>query len=166
MDDSDFSSAASASSSAASSGASSAVFSGADRELLARLVGVFRRVDPVPEAVIGAAEVAPFRVRPARRRLALLRTGAAGLAVRGGAELTFAAADLLVTVEVSNDHSGLVGVGGLVTPVGSVTSVTVCSLGGERVVEVDGFGHFGLSGLPRGPLSLVVGDAQTPWFLP
>lgn len=133
-----------------------------DRGLLGRLAGVFERHDPVPADVVAAAELAGRLVRPARSWTALaLVDGTAG--VRGDAGM-IGFADRWGRVDVEVRTGRLTGL------CRGPGAVWVRWPGGERAVDVDDLGRFTVTGLPAGPLSVVVRragspDAVGPWFV-
>lgn len=132
-----------------------------DAELLGRLAAVFDRFDPVP-AGIGRAAISAGRLAgSAPSALALVADGTPG-AVRGGGRLLgFAGAGGRVDVQVDVEDTGVV-LTGLVTAAGRLL---VRWPDGSRPVDVDPWGRFTVSGLPAGPLSLVLDGAVGPWFV-
>lgn len=128
-----------------------------DRNLLGRLAVLFDRHDPVPDAVTSAAESA-FGHGGDQRVLALVG-GAGGL--RGDtAVLGFAGHGCRVDVTVEEDGEVV-----RLTGLAEGGPVRVRWPGGERAVAVDDVGRFSVTGLPPGPLSVVVRDVAGPWFV-
>lgn len=127
-----------------------------DRNLLGRLAVLFDRHDPVPDAVIADAEGA-FGHHD--RRLLALVGGAAGM--RGDtAVLGFAGHGCRVDVTVEDDGEAV-----RLTGLAEGGAVRVRWPGGERAVAVDDVGRFSVTGLPPGPLSVVVRGVAGPWFV-
>lgn len=128
-----------------------------DRILLRRLASLYDGGDPVP-ADVAAAALAAFDHAGERDVLALVG-GAAGL--RGDAAVVSCAGHgCRVDVTVTPD-------GDRVTLTGLVTGgpVVVRWPGGERAVDVDDVGRCTVTGLPAGPLSVVVRGVAGPWFV-
>jgi hypothetical protein len=138
-----------------------------DEELDDELRRTAARLDPVPEALLRAAEAA-FLWRGIDAELAQLafdsladREGLA--AVRGGAQprlLTFHATDLTVELEIlppALEHSRLGGAGhrlvGQLLP-GGPARVQVRHPAGVLEVEADELGRFAAEGVVAGPVSL------------
>jgi hypothetical protein len=132
-----------------------------DRGLLAGLAGAFERHDPVPSEVVAAAEGAGRLVGPARSWTALaLVDGPTGL--RGGGAIGFA--DRWGRVDVDVEPGRLTGLRR------GPGAVWVRWPAGERAVVVDDVGRFAVTGLPAGPLCVVLRrpgapDAVGPWFV-
>lgn len=152
-------------------------FSAEERELLARLAGLYGVLDPVPEGVRRAAEDAAFVLRPTRtwRRLQLVRDNVMGARER---RLGFGPGGL--DVELRGTGSGLVAVRGLVEEVTGArgrraAAVWVRWPAGAGRAPVDSGGRFDLAEVPAGPVCLAVtavaltgrraGMALTPWFV-
>ena len=132
-----------------------------DAELLARLAALFARFDPVPAGIGRAAVGAGALAGRDSGSLAVVASGG----VRGGEHVVgFAGAAGRVDMEIDGD-----GVTVELTGVASVVGeLWVRWPGGARRVDVDDWGRFVASGLPAGPLSLVVcGDAVAvgPWVV-
>ena len=153
-------------------------FTSDERELLARVAGLFDVLDPVPEAVRRAAEDAAFVLRPTRtwRRLELVRDNVMSARER---RLGFGPGGL--DVEVRRSGVGVVAVRGLVEEVaGTVRGGRARGRGGAAVWVrwpggagrslVDAGGRFALTEVPAGPVCLAVtgksaGMALTQWFV-
>lgn len=125
-------------------------------DMMRRLAAAFEQTDPVPVAVRAAACRAGRLVGPGPL-LALVTEG-----VRGpGDVLGFARPGVRVDIQVE--------AGETVALTGVTTSgrVVVRWPGGQRRTEVDELGRFTVTGLPRGPLSVLLGepDAAGPWFV-
>jgi hypothetical protein len=130
-----------------------------DRDVLAELGELLRRVDPVPDEVRVAAEEAldlAF-LPPSWTRLepvaepTLMRAGARSF--RFGDKETF--------VKVDVRGPALVGV------VFPITDVEVCWPSGSRRVRPDESGLFQVDDLASGPLRVIVGRTRvTRWFWP
>ena len=153
-------------------------FCAAERELLARIAGVFGLVDPVPDAVWRDAEDAALVLRPTRtwRRLELLRDNVMSARERrvgfgpGGLDVLIrraggGAVALRGSVE---SCTGTAGVRRLVER--GAAAVWVRWPGGAGRALVDAGGRFILDEVPSGPVCLAVtgkaaGMALTPWFV-
>ena len=165
-----------------------------ERELLARIAGVFAALDPVPEQARRDAEDAALVLRPTRtwRRLELLRDnvmssrerrmgfGPGGLDVR----VRWGAGDR-VALSGSVDGPAAPGPGGRASAGGGgvpavglrragrlygAAAVWVRWPGGAGRSLVDASGRFDLAEVPAGPVCLAVtgksaGMALTPWFV-
>jgi hypothetical protein len=136
-----------------------------DAELLGRLADMFELFDPVP-AGIGRAAVQAGSLTGPVTALALVADGLPG-AVRGGGRLLgFAGPGGRVDVEVDG-AGGTVELTGIIAAAGELWARWP---GGARCVDVDAWGRFTVSGLPAGPLSLLLRadgmpDAVGPWFV-
>ncbi|MBC6462387.1 hypothetical protein [Actinomadura sp. HBU206391] len=139
-----------------------------EEELMAEVRAAFAALEPLPEGVLAAGR-ATLAWRMPDATLAELVTdslsGAPG--VRGTSRLlTFGGADLEVEVEVSGAGRDLELVGRLSPP--APAQVRVRHLSGELTARVDRTGHFIVSGVPSGLLSLVfrlpdAGSIVTSW---
>jgi hypothetical protein len=140
--------------------------------LLDELASMFEQLDPVPDTVVAAAELAP-EVVAAWRDLdaglldvladSALQPVGAGVRAGGGPRLvTFGAGEgqdaSTVEVEVGLEASGTVRLVGLVVPAGP-GELEVRHPGGTLRVPVDELGRFRVAGVPAGPLSLVLHGA-------
>jgi hypothetical protein len=146
---------------------------GSERDpLLDELVGLFGRLDPVPESVVAAAELAPEVVAAWRELDAglldvladtALEPVGAGVRAGGGPRLvTFGGGEgahaCTVEVEVGEEPSGTLRLVGLVVPAGP-GELEVRHPRGSLRVAVDELGRFRAVGVPAGPLSLVLHGA-------
>lgn len=139
-------------------------FSVAERELLARVAGLFDVLDPVPQEVRRAAQDAALVLRPTPtwRRLELLRDNMMSARER---RLGFGPGGL--DVRVRRMGVGVVSVRGLVE---QAAAVWVRWPGGAGRSLVDTGGRFELAEVPAGPVCLAVtgkaaGMGLTPWFV-
>jgi hypothetical protein len=130
-----------------------------DRDLLAELAALLRRVDPVPDDVRALAQ-AVFDLAFVPPEWTRLDPVAEPLLVRAGRRsFRFAAGEISVGVDLRGPS--LVG---LVHP---VMEVEVHWLTGSRRVRPDAYGLFRLDDVPRGPLRVLVGQTHvTRWFWP
>jgi hypothetical protein len=137
-----------------------------DAELLGRLADIFERFDPVPTGIGRAAVLAGRLAGSPHTALALVADGVPG-AVRGGGRLLgFAGPGGRVDVQVDVDDAGVVLTGQII----AAGALWVRWPDGSAPVDVDPWGRFTVSGLPAGPLSLVLRatgqhDAVGPWFV-
>ncbi|MCW2903256.1 MAG: hypothetical protein JWO67_5521 [Streptosporangiaceae bacterium] len=127
----------------------------ADEELMDEVRAAFAALDPVPALVLAAGREA-IRWREPDAALAVLagesRTGVAG--VRGASHLlTFEGGHLVVEIEVNGTGADRELVGRLSPP--APAHVRVRHFGGELTARVDRAGHFIVSGVPSGLVSLV-----------
>lgn len=144
--------------------------------LYAEIAAMFDRIDPLPNHVFAAAVAAPDVVAAWRdldagllEVLADTATPAlagAGVRAGGGPRLvTFGSAaddpdSCTVEVEVGVEPAGTLRLVGLVVPTGP-GELEVRHPGGALRVQVDELGRFRASGVPSGPLSLVLhGDGE------
>lgn len=152
-------------------------FSAEERELLARVAGLFEVLDPVPERVRRAAEDAALVLRPTRtwRRLELLRDNMMSARER---RLGFGPGGLDVRVRRVGVGSAAVRVRGVVEQPAAgrgAAAVWVRWPGGAARSLVGEGGRFEVAGVPAGPLCLAVtglvvagkaaGMGLTPWFV-
>jgi hypothetical protein len=151
-------------------------FSVAERELLARIAGVFAVLDPLPDAVRRAAEDAALVLRPTRtwRRLELVRDNVMSARERS---LGFGPGGLDVLVRrAGRDEVALRGSVQSAAPAvrrlvdRSAAAVWVRWPGGAGRALVGAGGEFDLAEVPSGPVCLAVtgksaGMALTPWFV-
>ncbi len=133
-------------------------------DLLRRLAAAFDRVDPLPDGISTAAERAGQLVGPATTWTPLALV-AGGEGMRGDVAL-LGFARLRHRVDVQIECSDTVRLTGLA----SGGEVWVRWPDGERQAPVDDIGRFTLTGLPRGPLCIVLRlpgrpDAVGPWFV-
>lgn len=161
-------------------------FSPAERVLLARLAGLFDRLDPVPAEVGRAAERAVDVLRPtvSWRRLQLVRDSAIRpltVAMRGPGtrrRLSFGIGRQLLDIELESLADGTLALTGLLAesgddadaPSGEQARVWVRWPSGAGWGVVDEVGRFALDGIPAGPLCLLVARTSTemgltPWFV-
>jgi hypothetical protein len=147
-----------------------------DAELFADLARLLRRVDPVPSRSVAAADAAfawiPGACEPAERLLERDTVALAGT-VRAGdtvdATRTFRNRATSIRVAASDEPRGTVCLTGIVAPAGA--EVAVLAPEGRRECVVDIAGRFAVTGLPRGPLRVVVLPGSgvrcaTGWFVP
>ena len=129
---------------------------GADEELLDRLRRLAALVDPVPPHVDAAARAAIGWRDPDAALADLVAVGApAAAGARGGGRLfTFATPDLTIEVETTPTRAGT-DVVGQVVPTGQA-QVSVRHRDGTSTTAADHLGRFMVSGLPRGPLRILV----------
>lgn len=144
----------------------------ADDPLLDELAALFDRLDPVPDTVVAAAELAPDVLASWRDLDAglldvladtALEPVGAGVRAGGGPRLvTFGGGDgpqaRTVEVELGVEPSGTLRLVGLVVPAGP-GELEVRHPGGSFRVDVDELGRFRAAGVPAGPLSLVLHGA-------
>ncbi|HEY4456118.1 MAG TPA: hypothetical protein VGN81_17530 [Pseudonocardiaceae bacterium] len=152
-------------------------FSVPERELLARIAGVFAILDPLPDSVLRAAEDAALVLRPTRtwRRLELVRDNVMSARERS---LGFGPGGLEVLVRRAG--RGAVALRGSVESCAApavrrlvdrrAAAVWVRWPGGAERALVDPGGRFDLADVPSGPVCLAVtgksaGMALTPWFV-
>jgi hypothetical protein len=132
-----------------------------DETLLGQVKAAFAALDPVPARVRDAA-LAAFAARPPRdAALAELSADSAdgvpaGTGVRGrhGPRLlVFTGPDITVEIEVTGDDADREIAGRLTPPVPA--DIAVRHLHGEVAAYADGAGHFVVSAVPAGSVSLV-----------
>ncbi len=124
--------------------------------LLAELAALLRRLDPVPDPVLAAARSA-FALALLPPDWTLLEQLPEPAAIRSTARsLRFRDGDLSVHVELRGTR-----LSGLIDP---VSPVDVQWPNGSVRAEPDAGGFFRVTGLPRGPLRLVIGSRATRWF--
>ena len=155
-------------------------FSAAERELLARIAGVFAALDPVPDAVARAAQDAALVLRPTRtwQRLELVRDNVTigrerslGFGPGGLEVLVRTAGSDAVALRGSVESCAAPAAGRVRRLVGrGAAAVWVRWPGGAGRALVDAGGGFVLGEVPRGPVCLAVtgksaGMALTPWFV-
>jgi hypothetical protein len=126
-----------------------------DEELMAAVQQAFAELDPVPAEVLAAGRAA-FDCREPGAALADLTAdhGAAAAGVRSGARLlTFAGPDAEVEIEVTGSGADREIAGRLEPP--GPARIRVRHPDGEVVARADRTGHFAVSAVPAGLVSLV-----------
>src|SRR5256885_15984286 len=139
--------------------ASESLTPGEDRDLLAELAALLRRVDPVPGEVRAAAERL-FALAFVPDGWTRLEPVAEPAPTRSGTRsFRFRDKDFFVKVDVRGRR-----LAGLVSP---VAEVGVCWPSGSRHLDTNEWGFFQTDDLPRGPLRVIVGETHaTRWFWP
>jgi hypothetical protein len=126
-----------------------------DEELMAQVREAFGALEPVPADVLAAGRAA-FAFQEPGAALADLTGdhGAAAAGVRSGSRLlTFAGPDVEVEIEVTGSGADRELVGRLAPP--GPAHIRVRHPDGELAARADRTGHFAVSAVPTGLISLV-----------
>lgn len=125
-----------------------------DEELMTEVRAAFAVLDPVPEAVLSAAREALSWRNPNAALLELVADARAAAGARGTSRLlSFGGADLAVDIEVSAEGTARELVGRLSPP--APAHVRVRHAGGELTCRAEPTGHFIVTDVPAGLVSLV-----------
>jgi len=139
-----------------------------EHELLLSLAAVLDQVDPVPDHLAALSEAA-FCLRV--NDFVLLHRTAATAGMRSGSPaLRFVGPTTTVDLQLHLDgRTGLHALG-LVHPAPKGCTAVISWPGGERTAAVDPIGWFSATGLPAGPLRVLLRrpgspDLSTGWFV-
>lgn len=147
-----------------------------DTELRAELSHLLRRIDPMPQRAVRAAEAAfawvPDAADPVPRPLVERDPEALAGAVRGATDASRMFRYRTTTVRVAQLSTIRCGyqLAGIVAPATAHEVAVAQTPDGEYRCTLDGSGHFRLDGLRHGPLRIMLTGATEPamatgWFV-